>query len=511
MLSSRRRQSRSISLVPTAPAGRPGARTIAGNAPAKPGNARANLASVQSGRHPLSNATENAQLFDYEQRSKAAFDAIVPTLKQVSGLQHEADFERRAQALAREQLGFELPGDILADAWVTQLDMRRLFAWCVFQTYQRFCDDFFANGFLSRLETEFQTFLIDCGFHTLDISPCADGRLAHVISYVLRLPHKAVRRKSYAGAMFDIEDSIEKWTETELQRYREGKPTTADMPTRYLKTVVYHFSSSDPEHEGCAAHGSDAGRAAQGGLERLKAFQTAVENSFCCGASIDLMLIGLDTDNDAIRIHMPDRHGEIDLKRYLDAVEMFDTTLSMSRAEADEYVSAQVRQAGGEMSEGMQKLIAHLLTNNFSQIEYVREYHKGRYQDIGHAERFIGAGVGFEEVQLRNLTYFAYMQTVEEAVADLDVGIKIFTRLNVSHGLPVPVVVRFDYHGQVPGARERAIEHCRRVDAALSARYADLARTGLLHTLQVVRDCHAGERIEVIETSVKDDVTEEAH
>ncbi|MDR9436774.1 MAG: carboxysome shell carbonic anhydrase, partial [Thiohalophilus sp.] len=266
MLSSRRKQSRSISWSPSAPAGRPGARTVAGNAPAKPGNARANLAPVQSGRHPLSNATENARLFEYEQRTKAAFDAIVPTLKQISGLQHEADFERRAQALAREQLGFELPADVLADAWVTQLDMRRLFAWCVFQTYQRFCDDFFTNGFLSRLETEFQTFLIDCGFHTLDISPCADGRLAHVISYVLRLPHKAVRRKSYAGAMFDIEDSIEKWTETELQRFREGKPTTADMPTRYMKAVVYHFSSGDPEHEGCAAHGSDAGRAAQGGL-----------------------------------------------------------------------------------------------------------------------------------------------------------------------------------------------------------------------------------------------------
>lgn len=511
MLSSRRKQTRSIGLVPTAPVGRPGARGVAGNKPATQGNARANLAPVQSGRHPLSNATDNAQLFDYEQRTKSAFDAIVPTLKQISGQQHEADFERRAQALAREQLGFELPADILADAWVTQLDMRRLFAWCVFQTYQRFCDDFFANGLLSRLETEFQTFLIDCGFHTLDISPCADGRLAHVISYVLRLPHKAVRRKSYAGAMFDIEDSIEKWTETELQRFREGKPTTSDMPTRYLKAVVYHFSSGDPEHEGCAAHGSDAGRAAQGGLERLKAFQTAVENSFCCGASIDLMLIGLDTDNDAIRIHMPDRHGEIDLKRYLDAGDLYDATLSMNASQAGQYVADQVSQAGGEMSDGMQKLMSHLLTNNFSQIEYVRQYYNGRYQDIGHAERFIGAGIGFEEVQLRNLTYFAYMQTVEEAAADLDVGIKIFSKLNVSHGLPVPIVVRFDYHGQVPGARERAIEHCQRVVAALNDRYNELAANGLLHSLQVVRDCHAGARIEVIGTSVKDEVTEEAH
>jgi carboxysome shell carbonic anhydrase len=510
MLSSRRKQIRLNSWSQPAPAGRPGARGT-GVAPRVQGETRAPLMSVKSGQHPLSNATENAQLFDYEQRTKSAFDAIVPTLKQISGLQHEPDFERRAQAVAQEELGYQLPEEILADAWVTQLDMRRLFAWCVFQTYQRFCDDFFANGLLSRLETDFQTFLIDCGFHTLDISPCADGRLAHVISYVLRLPHRAVRRKSYAGAMFDIENSIEKWTETELQRFREGKPTTSDMPTRYLKTVVYHFSSSDPDHEGCAAHGSDAGRAAEGGLQRLKAFKTAVENSFCCGASIDLMLIGLDTDSDAIRVHMPDRHGEIDLKRYLEAANLYDATLSMNAAQAEQYVADQISQASGEMSEGMQKLMQYLLVKNFSQIEYVHQYHNGRYQDIGHAERFIGAGIGFEEVQLRNLTYFAYMQTVEEAAADLDVGIKIFSKLNVAHGLPVPVVVRFDYHGQVPGARERAIEHCERVDNALHDRYADLAEEGLLHTLLVIRDCAAGERIEVMGSSLNGPAVEEAH
>jgi carboxysome shell carbonic anhydrase len=328
---------------------------------------------------------------------------------------------------------------------------------------------------------------------------------------VLRLPYRAVRRKSYAGAMFDIEDSLDKWTEVELQRFREGKPTTADTPTRYLKAVVYHFSSSDPDHEGCAAHGSDAGRAAQGGLERLKAFQTAVENSFCCGASIDLLLIGLDTDSDAIRVHMPDRHGEIDLKRYLDAGELYDATMSMSTSQAEEYITDQIRHASGEMSEGMQKLMQYLLINNFSQIEYVRQYYHGCYTDIGHAERFIGAGIGFEEVQLRNLTYFAYMQTVEEAAADMDVGIKIFSKLNVAHGLPIPIVVRYDYHGQVPGARERAIAHCERVDSALRHRYAELAEQGLLHTMQVIRDCGAGERIEVMASSANEPDIEEAH
>jgi carboxysome shell carbonic anhydrase len=459
----------------------------------------------------LSNSAENARLADYEQRVKTAFDGIVPTLKRISALQHEADFEERAQTIARERFGFELPAQILADAWVDQLDMRRLFAWAVFETYHGFCDDFFNTDPLGIPEEDFQEFLLRCGFHTLDISPCADGRLAHVIRYVLRLPYRAVRRKSFAGAMFDIDDSLDKWTETEMLRYREGRPNTADAPTRYLKAVVYHFSSVDPNHEGCAAHGSMTDRAAQAGLERLLAFQQAVEGSFCCGASIDLLLIGLDTDTDAIRIHLPDANGVISLDNYVDNRALYQETQGLSVQQAEARIVQRIQDGAGGIGRGMGQLIGYLLRNNLSQIEYVRSFHGEHYRDIGHAERFIGAGIGFEEVQLRNLTYFAYLHTVEEATADLDVGIKIFSRLNVAHGLPVPVVVRFDYHGQVPGGRERAIAHCYRIDAALRERYNDLVERGLLHTLLVVRDCHANGQIEVLSSSAHGSSTTEAH
>ena len=293
----------------TAPRRRPGA--VAGVRPEA-----AKTHGFEAGRsHPLARVEENARLFDYEQRVKSAFDEIVPTLKRISAMQHEEDFEIRAQRLARERLGFELPAHILADAWVEQLDMRRLFAWCVFEVYRRYCDDFFStNPLSSQDEAAFEGFLQECGFHILDISPCADGRLAHVIRFVLRLPYRAVRRKSYAGALFDIDDSLEKWAETELMRYREGQPNAADAPTRYLKAVVYHYSSGDPG-EGCAAHGSDAAAAALAGLKRLRAFQQAVQNAHCCGATIDLLLIGLDTDTDAVRLHVADRCGAIDLQR----------------------------------------------------------------------------------------------------------------------------------------------------------------------------------------------------
>jgi carboxysome shell carbonic anhydrase len=501
MLSSRRQSARSVSWSRNAPKA-----ARARSAVTK----RAKSPAVTAATHPLTRVQDNQRLFDYEQRVKNAFDAIVPTLKRISALQHEEAFEGRAQTIAKEQLGFELPDAILADAWVTQLDMRRLFAWCVFQTYQQFCDDFFSKTPLGS-QDDFQSFLMNCGFHTMDISPCADGRLAHVISYVLRFPYREVRRRSYAGAMFDIEDSMAKWTKTELKRFREGDPNTADSPTRYLKAVVYHYSDSDPDHEGCAAHGSDAGRAAQAGLDRLKAFQQAVQNSYCCGASIDLLLVGLDTDSDSIRVHVPDANGAIELEQYVDAGALYDETFRMNAEEAKAFVAERIRSVNSESTDGMGRLITRLITNNFSQIDYVRNYHGARYSDIGHAERFIGAGIGFEEVQLRNLTYFAYMHTVEEAAADLDVGIKIFSGLNVAHGLPIPIIVRFDYHGHVPGARERAVENCQRVASALRARYASLQQDGLLHTLLVIRDLHEGEKIEVLESSVTAKNLQEAH
>jgi len=218
----------------------------------------------------LTDTARNRDLHAYESRIKEAFDCIVPTLRRISALQHENDFEAMAQDIARERLGFELPAVILADAWVDQLDMRRLYAWCVFETYRRYTEDFFRTDPLGgRDDAGFQTALQECGFHAMDVTPCADGRLAHVVSYVLRLPFGAVRRKSYAGAMFDIEENVGKWVETELTRFREGRPNTADAPTRYLKVVVYHYSTSDPFHEGCAAHGSDTAAAARAGLERL--------------------------------------------------------------------------------------------------------------------------------------------------------------------------------------------------------------------------------------------------
>ncbi len=509
MFMSQRRQSRRKQpIVATAPMRRPGAVGIEADSHVAFKDASSSPSTV----HALCDTTDNQRLFDYEKRVKDTFDRIEPMLQQVMDLPRDANFEAQAQTIAKQQLGFGLPENILGDSSTGSTEKARLFSWCVFESYRKFCEDFFSEDPLAaRAGDDFQSFLQSCGFHLMDITPCADGRLAHIIRYVLRLPQRHVRRKSFAGAMFDIDDSVQKWVEVEMLRHHEASPNAADEPTRYLKIVAYHFSSVDPHHEGCAAHGSDTRKAASAGLAQLQGFREAVENSFCCGASIDLLLIGIDTDTDAMRVHVPDGHGEIDLDRFVDSLELFQMTQQHDAAKARQLIADAVVACAADIAAGMQRFIARIIENNLSQIEYVQHYYGQAYPDTGHAERFIGCGVGFEEIQLRNLMYFAYLNTVEEAAADLDVGIKIFSGLNVSRDLPVPIVVRFDYHGHVPGARERSIAHCRRVAEAINNRYGDLLQQGLLHILQVIRDCRADASLEVLQCSVNDQIAAGVH
>ncbi len=456
--------------------------------------------------HPLADQACNARLADYEHRVRSRFDAIVPTLKAIAALQHEADFEARAQQIARERLGFELPPAVLADAWVTTLDMRRLYGASVLHTFRDLAQEAIAQQHNGTAEAEAtMRFFIACGFHEVDVSACADGRLKGLLQYILRLPQQAVRRhKSYAGTLFDVEANVKQWTETELRRFREGVPTLADAGTRYLKIAVYHFSSSDPQHEGCAAHGSDDRRAAQAALDRLQAFGTAIENGFCCGASVATLLIGVDTDNDAIRVHVPDAQGGMSLDCLVDNMALYQATAERSASDANwrlgTIVEETARLHGRSAPEpGMRRLIERLLLNNLSQIDYVCANHRGRYADIGHAERFISIGDGFDEVHLRNLAYFGHLHTVEEGAADMHVGIRIFTGLNVAHGLPIPVAIHYRYDSQVPGSRERSVERCRRVKAAIEARYPALVKEGLLVCGMSVQAKQPGSALETVE------------
>ena len=119
--------------------------------------------------HPLTNSQENQKLNQYENKVKSRFDNIVPLLKRVSSLQNDLNFVDRAQKLCLAELGYELPLHILEKAWVGNVDISALFAWCVFQSHQLTSNEFFNSDPLdgsenSQYAKSFQSFLLNVAF-----------------------------------------------------------------------------------------------------------------------------------------------------------------------------------------------------------------------------------------------------------------------------------------------------------------------------------------------------------
>jgi carboxysome shell carbonic anhydrase len=459
-----------------------------------------------TGTHVLVNERQNEWLRQYEVAVKARFDDIGPVLKAILSQQSQNGFV----GWANQQLFAKLGVRLAEQDWLSALKMpfqmafQVLYAKTLFAQFMRMSEEFFTQDPLQgQKKQEAERIFRQAGFHAVGVAPCADGRLAHILSYVLRLPYALARRKAHAGALFDVSESVRNWVFIEHTRFREGKPNPADEPTRYLKIAVYHFSKADPSHQGCAAHGSDDQKAAQAALQKLNDFKQAIENRFGCGSTVQTLLLGLNTDDDSLKVHVPNGRGEVCLSRYVETAQLYQATLNLPESEAKQALAAALNSCNQDTGatapqEGMVTLLGWLIANNFSQIAYVNRYENGCYSDIGHAERFIGVGNGFEEVQLRNLSYYSFLDTVEEGVNDVDVGIKIFKGLNVKQGLPIPIIIRCDYDGRVPESRDRAEAKALRIEKALHNRYQELAAAGLLQTMPTLRDftgCRPAERL----------------
>jgi carboxysome shell carbonic anhydrase len=444
--------------------------------------------------HPLADPALTDGLRRRADAIDAAFAAVEPALRALAPQQFEEGFAARAHARLREQLGLALSPDALQAQWAAPLPMGTLHAHCVLGTFRRLVERGFDRSLAHLSEGENAATLIRrWGFHAVDLSPCADGRLSGVVDYILRVPPAVVAfRKSTAGALFDVEESLRHWESVELRRWRQGQPNAADAATRFLKIGVYHFSSVDPRHEGCAAHGSDAARASGALLERLQQFAQAVRHTHGPAADAATLLVGVDTDTDAIRVHVPDASGGIEIGRQVDAGQLYESTRPLSREAAKDAIRAAVAACAGVSpedpgTEGMRWFCGYLLKNNLGQVDAVREQHGAHYPDRGHTERLIVVGDAIDDVQLRNLAFQAQLETVEEGAADLDVGVGILHRRHAPRHLAVPVLVHARHDPRIPGARERAARRALRLQAAIEARYAGTLGRSALHAQAVVR------------------------
>lgn len=446
------------------------------------------------GTHSLVDGLQNQQLREYEKQSKNSFDDIERVVRNVLKQIHRKDFVKWANEQFYSELGIRHDFKDLDLVAGSQHTFQTLYAKTVFKQFMHMSEVFFLKDPLNgQKKEEAERQFKKAGIHAVGISPCADGRLSHFVSYVLRMPYSVARRKAHAGGLFDISESVRNWVFTEHSRFRDGIPNRADEPTHYMKMAVYHYSEADPTHQGCAAHCSDEDKAAKASLAKLQDFKQAIENRFGYESRVETLLIGVNTDDDSLKFHIPDANGNVSLTRFMDTGGMYEATINLSPEDAMVAIKDAIDFCNKADNTSLPRpelrdLIGWLIANNFSQIEYVNYYEHGCYDDIGHAERFIGIGNGFEENQLRNLSYYSFLDTVEEGVKDIDVGIKIFKSLNVKKGLPIPVIIRCDYDGRVPGSRDRAKEKAIRIEQAVYNRYNELSQCGLLKVLPTLRD-----------------------
>lgn len=473
----------------------------------------AGATSLHTGQNPLADAAASAALKQRNDDIELAFSGIEPLLASLAARQFDAGFPEAARAELKRGLNVDIAAEDLSASWVAPLDMRRIQALCVLGVFGGLADRYIARSHAAQGTGEDATVLIRrWGFHGVDVTPCADGRLAGVIDHILRVPPSVVAyRQSHAGAMFDVEATLRNFETVELRRWSQGQPNPASENTAYLKIGVYHFSSLDPQHQGCAAHGSDDALAASALLAQLEHFHDAVgaihgtTHGTTHGArhKAAVLLVGVDTDTDAIRVHVPDATGRMSIERYLSSLDLYDRTLTLARDDAKAEIRTRVADCAGvgetdSATEGMRWFCGYLLKNNLSQVEAVRAAHGAGYAEAGHNERLIVVGDAMDEVQLRNLAFQAQMNSAEEGAGDLDVGVSILGGLTGARGLAIPVLVNYCYDGRIPGARAAAVIRAARVRDAVERRYDGRSGNTAALVVQAVVRARDGGLIEAV-------------
>ena len=121
----------------------------------------------ESCEHALVDEELNRRLYAYEETVRGRFTPIIDTLKTISAFQHELDFESRAQRIAQDRLGYELPAELLENAWVSGLDLRALHSYCIFRSFKECISNTDADQAPWRDRMMIDAgFIRACGYHT---------------------------------------------------------------------------------------------------------------------------------------------------------------------------------------------------------------------------------------------------------------------------------------------------------------------------------------------------------
>lgn len=423
-------------------------------------------------RHAAADSNTEAALTRAAQALERRFGAIEPLLRELAPLAAGDDFAARAERLAAERLGVGLAPALWRDAWQGGHALGSLYAALVWA-----CAD------AATAQAQPDTAAIDatrsllhgCRCHHVQVAAGGDARLASLLTEALRLPPSDIVQRRNAAE--STQDALQAWTAAELQHQRRAAAGTAGAGWRMLRLGVYAFSCLRP----LGLHALPERDAAQAALLALEDVREAVRSVY--GGALDIVLLGIDTDRDALRVHVPDSLGGLSLYRSVDAAELVQHNRGLDAAAVQAAVVQALQQAPqahgawsageGAPREDMLRLLAALLQANLAQIDRVAERHGGCYPELHEAPRLAVVGEPIEPLALRNLAATVPLQGMAETAS----AVERLAGVHAGGALPLPVAVHQRYDTRIPGDRERAGARVQRLQQALAARLSTLSNS----------------------------------
>ena len=197
------------------------------------------------------------------------------------------------------------------------------------------------------------------------VTMCMDGRVN--LTVVCELPVGIISPFRNIGGRYDLGWPLlrHSFNELECYAYKKRRPM--------LLIITYHWSKGD-EHRGCAGFKYNKANA----IAFMKEFKAQVDH--CYGSRVHTILMGLETDSDALMVHG-------DNGRVLDMSEK--NGVSVSDLQGDLAALFPL------MPEQVRMDVASLLFGNTKHIAKVRAERR-RLNEFKHNERVLAIGQGFD-------------------------------------------------------------------------------------------------------------------
>jgi hypothetical protein len=301
---------------------------------------------------------------------------------------------------------------------------------------------------------------------------CMDGRVHFPV--MTDTPVGVVKPFRAIGGAFEV------WWPTFMKRFERWVEAGIRRSSHNLLFVTYHFSASDP-HLGCAGWKYETAAA------KAHAGKLAADLSEIYGEQLVAVVTGVETDQDELILHGVE--GDVRGSELIGLPE--------------ERVHAAIRGSFPRMPDEIIHDLVPFMVGNAQHVAALRMKPRS-VAGLGHDERIIALGVGFDWLALSNLALI--INDADPCLDDAVATAASIIEKNLARAQSGDDAVLFtNVQYEKPGRNYRAaVKRARGLSAfarkVIQQRYPELAGSGRLHTLIGVT-FEPSKELEVIESS----------